>query len=179
MMQLAVVGTVTLLVLIGAIHWSTSLLVPSPCSRWRRKWRATVLAWRSWWRCNLQATVATSLFGAALAILLIALANDCRYLCHEGLSTVLDVAATLAAFVMGMVLTRAVKSERRSLGDWKNLAFWMFILLIIAILLFVSPLVSSTRKSFIIAILVLGLPVLGVAGEWLWPRLFRDRCNRC
>ena len=102
MMKLAAVGMITLLVLTWAMHRSTSLAAPPS---------------HSWWHRNRRMAVAMGLFLASLAILLIVLANDCRYLCDEGLSTVLDVSATLAAFVMGMVLTRAVKSERRSFGD--------------------------------------------------------------
>ena len=156
-------AAIILWVLFGAGCWYTS---PS------------ALAWRSWWRCNWQATAAFSLFVVSGVILIVALANDCRYSCQQWQSIGLDILATFASFSMGLVLMSMLNSQTESRSYWKQTLIWVVTLGVFLTVLILSPLVESTRKNSLILIWTLALPVLGVAGKSLWPRLFEDRCNR-
>ena len=157
MVQLAI-GVATLLVLIGAIHWSTNLLVPSPCS---------------WWRYDRRTTVAFSLFGAALAILVTASLLDCRYLCHRWLSSGPDIIAAFAAFLMGMILERGIDPETLSLGDWGRLVLGLIIVLgfTFALVHFLQP--DPVWHKFPIFIAAFALPILGIYGKRLWSQILR------
>ena len=172
MMQLAAVGTVTLLVLIEAIHWSTRLLVPSPCSRWRCKWRATVLAWRSWWRCNWRRIVSVSVFMISGIILLIALGDVGRFPSLQWLSSLLNILATIAGFWLGMILTRAVDSPTISLNNLVQVAIWVTGPLVFLTAWVLSPLSDTVPHSAVIFLWAIWLPILGVAARRRWPWLF-------
>ncbi len=160
----AVVGIATLLVLIWAIHWSTGLCWPTGqarpaprSSRWRRDWRKTV---------------APGLFLVAGVVLVTALMIDCRYSCQQWLSTVLDILATFASFLMGMVLTRVIDIGAMSRKNVMKAALWFIFLLVFATVVILSPLSASTPNSTALFIWALVLPVLGSAAKRLWPWLF-------
>ena len=160
MMLLAVFGLATLLALIWAMHWSTNLLVPAPCS---------------WWRRNRQGIMVVGVLITSGASLIIALANDCRYLCQQWQSTGLDLLATISGFWLGMILARALDSPKTSPNYWANVGLWLTGLLVFAtvlVLILLFLLSDATLNSFVIFIWALGLPVLGVAARWRWPWLF-------
>ena len=152
-----IVLIVILVKLVLAIHWSTSLV--------------GVTQGLSWWRRNRQATVTSALFVVAGVVLIVALANDCRYTCDQWQSTALDIFATLASFLMGMILTRAVDLGKEPLNKVAQTAILFVILPAFATTVILSPL-GSAPNSAALFIWALALPVLGSAGKRLWPWLF-------
>ena len=156
-MKLAAVGMITLLVLMWAMHRSTSLVAPPSHSWWHRNWRTAV---------------AISLFMASLTFVVAALLIDCRYLCQEWQSAGLDILATFAAFLMGMILTRRIDPKTMSPGNWRNLAIGLIILLVIAFVLVHSLQTGSAWRKLPMLVSALMLPILGAAAKRIWPWLF-------
>lgn len=106
------------------------------------------------------------------AVLLEALVNDCRYLCQQWQSTGLDILATLSAFLMGLVLTRALDPKDMPLNNWVKTGVWVTALFVFATVLVISPLADATPNSFAVFLWALWLPVVGVIIKRCWPWLF-------
>ena len=157
MMKLAAVGVITLLVLTWAMHRSTSLASPPS---------------HSWWRRKGHGAVATSLFLAALIFVVAALLIDCRHLCQEWQSAGLEMLATFAAFLMGMILTRWIDPKTMSPGDWGKLAIGLIVLLVITFVLVHLVQTGPAWHKLPMLVLALMLPLLGAAAHHRWPGLF-------
>ena len=157
MMKLAAVGVITLLVLTWAMHRSTSL-VASPS--------------HSWWHRNWRSALAIGLFTASLAFVVAALLVDCRYLCQEWESAGLDILATFAAFLMGMILARWIGPKTMSPGDWGKLVLGLIVLLVIEFILVHFLQTGPAWRKLPMLVSVLMLPILGAAAHRRWPWLF-------
>ena len=161
MMRLAAIGIATLLVLIWAIHWSTSLTAPA--------WWSTM---SKWWRCNWRRIVSVSVFMISGISLLIALENVDRFPSLQWQSSLLNILATIAGFWLGMILTRAFDPPTISLNNLVQAAIWVTGFLVIATALVLSPLSDTVPHSAMILVWALWLPILGVATKRRWPWLF-------
>ena len=131
-----------------------------------------VVALCSWWYRNWRRITVVVVFVATGFVLLLALANDCRYSCQQWQSTGLDILATLASFSMGMILTRALDSATMPLNNWVKGSLWLAVLLVIGTVVILIPGSDLTQNSAAVFIWALGLPVLGVAAKRIWPWLF-------
>lgn len=146
------------MVCIAVLYWSSALVGPAQGpSRWCRNRRASVVA---------------GLFLLAGLALIVALMIDCRYSCQQWQSTLLDILATFAAFLMGLILTRALDRDAEPSVNVKNTAILFTILLVVSTFMLTVFSSASHSKAAVLLIWALGLPVLGWLGKRLWPWLF-------
>lgn len=153
----AIAGTATLLALIWAMHWSTSLLVPS--------------SWL-WWHRNWQNPTGFGLFVASSVISVKLLENVCRYPCQQWQPDGLSILGSIFAFVAGMIIARPFFPSTMALRTLVEEVLLVTFLLAVATVLVLRDPSSLVPNSVVIYLWSVWLPILGVVAKRLCPRLF-------